>query len=63
MKLDDLAKLRAAYLSTQGDDYVFVEPPCIDSSDDDTPKVEDECVLLNEHGGFELKPKKLIIEF
>ena len=63
VKLDDLEKLRASYLATWGDGYVFVEPLVIDSSDDDTPKVEDECVLLNEHGGFELNPKKLIIEF
>ena len=63
VKLDDLAKFRVAYLATQGDDYVFVEPPFIDSSADDTPKVEDDCVLLYKHDGFALKPKKLIKEF
>ena len=62
VKLDELAKFRAAYLATQGDDYVFVEPPFIDISDDDTPKVEDDSVLLGEHDGFPLKPRKLIKE-
>ena len=50
-------------LETQGYDSVFVEPHLIDSSDDDTPKVEDDSVLLDEHDGFSLKPKKLIKEF
>ena len=63
VKLDDLVKFRAAYLATQGDDSVFVEPPFIDSSADDTPKVEDDSVLLDEHDVFALKPKKLIKKF
>ena len=63
MKLDELMKFCADYLETQVDDSVFVEPPFFDSSDDDTPKVEDEYVLLNEHDGFALKLKKLIKEF
>ena len=63
VKLDDLAKLRVAYLETQGDDSIFVEPPFIDSSADDTPKVEDDAVFIGEHDGFALKPKKLIKEF
>ena len=63
VKLDDLAKLCAAYLATWGDDSVFVEPPFIDISADDTPKVEDNDVLLNKHNGFTLNPKKLIKEF
>ena len=63
MKLDDLAKFRVAYLATQGNDSVFIEPPFLDSSADDTPKVEDDSVLLDEHDGFALKPKKLIKEF
>ena len=56
-------KFRAAYLATQGNDYVFFEPRFIDSSDYDTPKAEDYSVLLNEHNGFALKLKKLIKEF
>ena len=55
--------MSAACLETQGDDSVFFEPPFIDSSADDTPKVEGKYVLLNEHDGFALKPKKLIKEF
>ena len=47
VKLDDLAKLRAAYLATRANDSIFVEPPIVDSSSDDTPKVEDDAVLLN----------------
>ena len=39
VKLDDLAKFRVAYLETQGDDYVFIEPPFIDSSAEDTPRL------------------------
>ena len=63
VKLYDLAKFRAAYLENQGDDSVFVEPPLIDSSADDTLKVVDNSVPLDEHNGFLLKPKKLIKEF
>ena len=63
VKLDDLMKFRAAYLATKGDDSVFFEPRFIDSSDYDTPKAEDDSVLLNEHNGFALKLKKLIREF
>ena len=63
VKLGDLAKFCAAYLETQGDDSVFVEPTFIDSSADDTPKVEDDSVLLDKHYGFALNPKKLIKEF
>ena len=59
----NLAKSRAAYLATQGDDSVFVEPPFIDRSPEDTTKVEDESVLLEEHDGFALNPKKLIKDF
>ena len=62
VKLDDLAKFRAAYLETQGDVSVFVKLPFIDSSADDTHKFEEESFLLNEHGGFALKTKKLIKE-
>ena len=60
VNLDDLEKLRAYYLETRGNDSVFVEPPFIDSSADDTPKIEDDAVLLDEHDIFALKPKKLI---
>ena len=63
VKLDDLKKLRAAYLETRGDDSIFVEPPFIGSSADDTPKVESNAVLLDKHDGFSLKPTKLIKEF
>ena len=63
MKLYDLAKFRVAYLATKGNDSVFIEPPFIDSSVDDTPKVEEESFLIDEHDGFSLKPKKLIKEF
>ena len=63
VKLDDLEKFHAYYLATQGDDSVFVEPHFIDSSADDTPKVEDGSVLLDKHEGFALNPKKLIKEF
>ena len=63
VKLYDLAKLRTAYLETQGNNSVFVETTFIDSSADDTTKVEDNDVLLGEHDGFSLKPKKLIKEF
>ena len=59
VKLYDLVKLRAAYLATRGNDYVFVETPFIDSPADDTPKVEDDAGLLYEHDGFALKLKKL----
>ena len=55
-------KFRAAYLETQGDDSVFVEPPFIDSSADDTPKVEDDSVL-DEHDDVALNQKKFIKEF
>ena len=63
MKLNDLAKLCAEYLETRGGDSVFFERPFIDISADDTPKVEDNAFLLEEHDGFALKPKKLIKEF
>ena len=63
MKIDYLANFRADYLATQGNNSVFVEPPFIDSSADDTTKVEDDSILLNKHGGFALKPKKFINEF
>ena len=63
VKLYDLEKFRAAYLETQGNDSVFVEPPFIDISADDIPKVEDDSVLFEKHDGFALKPKKLIKEF
>ena len=63
MKLDELAKLRADYLATRGNDSVFVEPPLIGSSADDTPKVEDNAALLDKHGGFALKRKKIIKDF
>ena len=63
VKLDDLTKFRADYLSTQGNDPVFVEPNFIDSSADDTPKVEDNAFLIGEYNGFSLKPKKLINDF
>ena len=63
VKLDDLAKFRAAYLETQGDGSVFFESPSIDSSADDAPKVEDDSILIDEHDGFALKPKKIIKEF
>ena len=63
VKLDYLAKLHAVYLETWGDDYIFVDPPFIDSSADDTPKVEVGAVLLNKSDSFALKPKKLIKEF
>ena len=46
-----------------GNDYVFFEPPFIDSSVDDNPKFEDNAVLLDEHNGFVLKTNKLIKEF
>ena len=63
VNLDDLAKFCAAYLETQGDDYLFVEPPFIDISADDTPKVEDYAVLLDKHDSSEFNPKKLIKQF
>ena len=63
VKLDDLAKFCAAYLETQGNDSVFIEPPFIDSSADDTPKVEYNNAILNKHDGFSLNQKKLIKEF
>ena len=63
MKLDELAKLRAYYLETWGDDSVFVEPPFIDSSAGDTPKVENDAVIFDEHNGFALTLDKLIKEF
>ena len=50
-------------MATRGDDSIFVEPPFIDSSADDTPKVEDDDILIDEHDGFTLKPEKLIKEF
>ena len=60
VNLDNLVKFRAAYLATQGGDYVFVEPSFIDSSAGDTPKVEDDSNLLDKHDGFALNPEKLI---
>ena len=63
LNLDDLAKLCADYLATRGDDYVFFEPPFIYISAAETPKVEDDAVLIYEHDGFVLNPKKLIKEF
>ena len=60
VKLDYLATFHATYLEIQGNYSVFVEPPIIDSSSDDTTKVEDDSVLLDENDGFVLKPKKLI---
>ena len=63
MKLDDLTKFRAAYLAAQGNDSVFFEPTFIDSSADETTKVEDDSVLLDKHDGLALKLKKLIKEF
>ena len=63
VKLYDLAKFRAAYLATQGNDSVFVEPNLIDISSDDNPKVEYGSVLLDNHDGFALNPKKLINQF
>ena len=63
VNLDDLVKFCVAYLATQRGDYVFVEPSFIDSSDGDTPKVEDDSILLDKHDGFALKPEKLINQF
>ena len=48
---------------TWRNDSVFVEPPFIDSSADDTPKFEDDSGLLDKHGGFALELKKIIKEF
>ena len=47
---------------TWRNDSVFVEPTFIDISADDTPKVEDDSFLLDEHDGFALNLKKLIKE-
>ena len=63
VKVDDLARFCAAYLATQGDDSVFVGPPFVDSSGDDTPKVEDDSILLDGHKCFVLNMKKLTKEF
>ena len=62
-KLDNLAKINADYLETQGNDSVFFVTHFIDSSDDDIPKVEDDSIILDENDDFALNPKKLINEF
>ena len=54
MKLDELTKFCADYSATLGDDSVFLKtthfvvPPT------------DNIILINDHDGFALKPKKLV---
>ena len=54
MKLDELPKFLAGYFATLGGDSVFSEPNQF------VQPLSENNTLLNNHDGFELKPKKLV---
>lgn len=59
--LDDIFKLRAAYMATRGDESIFSDPPKESSPSNDSVAAGSK--LLDDHDGFALKPKKLIKQY
>ena len=57
-----MPKFCVAYLVTRGDESIFADPPFGSATDDDSAADTNAngSTLLDRHGGFVLKPKKIV---